>query len=89
MSILSYFVQAYFHQDWRDEWSSSLDAVRAFDQSEPTENKQALKEALRAMLKEGDLGQGAINELGGNFRPETEQLSTREWIERVLATIEQ
>lgn len=85
---LSYFFESYFHQDWRDDYSLSLDAVRAFNIAEPLETKQALKNALNEMLVSEELSQDVINKLGGNFKPEREGLSTRDWILRVLEVVQ-
>tara|TARA_R110002094_G_scaffold191809_4_gene166173 strand:- start:817 stop:1089 length:273 start_codon:yes stop_codon:yes gene_type:complete len=86
--IFEYFFEAYFHQDWRDDYASSLEAVEDYSESEPTESKAQLAEALAELSGKSDLPQDTINKLGGNFKPETEGMSVNEWIGRVLEIID-
>lgn len=85
---LKYFFDAYLHQDWRDDYSSSLDAARAFNADEPLDSKKELKAAMLELLENNDLPQDTVNKLGGNFRPETEGMSVNNWIEEVAKIIQ-
>lgn len=87
--IIRYFFECYFHQDWRDDYSSSLEVVRAFNLDEPFESRQGLIVALMDLLQQSDLSQETINKLGGNFKPETEGLSVRGWIEQAVEVIQE
>lgn len=87
-NILLYFFESYFHQDWRDDYPSSLDVARAFNSAEPMEAKRALKRALGEMLEARELSQDTINKQGGNFKPERENLSVYDWIQQVLVIVE-
>ncbi|PCM44855.1 contact-dependent growth inhibition system immunity protein [Marinobacter sp. ANT_B65] len=82
--ILEYFFDAYFHQDWREDYASSFKAVEDFAKFESIESKAKLVGALNDLLKKEDLPQNTINKLGGNFKPESEGMEVREWIIRVL-----
>jgi hypothetical protein len=85
--ILVYFFEAYFHQDWRDDYASSLDAVRAFNLDEPVESRRELELAFRDLRDRRCLSQDTVNLLGGNFRPETEGVSMDAWLQSVLEII--
>lgn len=85
--IVTYFFEAYFNQDWRDDYVSSLDAVKAFSLDEPIESKNQLKSALLDLQSKGPLPQDAINKLGGNFKPKTEGITTDVWLQRVLEAL--
>ncbi len=82
--IFEYFFDAYFHQDWRDDYGSSFEAIEDFVKAEPTESKTQLVGALNDLLEQEELPQNTINKLGGNFKPESEGMEVREWIIRVL-----
>ncbi|WP_157959019.1 contact-dependent growth inhibition system immunity protein [Salinicola endophyticus] len=82
--IFEYFFEAYFHQDWRDDYETSLDAVVDFANAEPDESVVELVEALKGLQDRGDLPQDTINKLGGNFKPESEGMSVSEWIDKAL-----
>lgn len=82
--IFEYFFEAYLHQDWRDDYESSLDAVEDFANVEPTESVVKLVQALKDLQVRGDLPQDTINKLGGNFKPESEGMSVSEWIDKAL-----
>lgn len=84
---LKYFFEAYFHQDWRDDYSSSMEAVKAFNNEEPLESKIQLKNEILHLLQASNLPQNTINNLGGNFKPETEGLSVNSWFEMVVKII--
>ena len=86
--ILVYFFEAYFHQDWRDDYSTSLDAVKAFSMDEPMETKLKLRAALLELLDQNELSQDGFNKLGGNFKPETEGMSVKYWIEQTINIID-
>lgn len=86
--ILEYFFDAYFHQDWRDDYESSLDAVADFSTAEPTESIVQLVQALKDLHGKGDLPQDTFNKLGGNFKPESEGMSVAEWIGKALEALE-
>lgn len=85
--IVTYFFEAYLHQDWRDDYVSSLDAVKAFTLDEPIERKNQLKSALLDLQSRGPLPQDTVNKLGGNFKPETEGMTTDAWLQRVLEAL--
>lgn len=86
--ILLYFFEAYFHQDWRDDYATSLDAVKAFSVDEPMDTKMKLKNALSNLLSQGELPQDSFNKLGGNFKPEREGMSVKSWIEQAMDIIQ-
>lgn len=48
---LDYFFEAYFHQDWRDDYSTTLKAVEDFAQSESTESVTQLVQAFEELKK--------------------------------------
>ncbi len=85
---LIYLFEAYFHQDWRDDYVSSLDVVRAFCSDEQIEAKTKLKNALFELLEQGDLSQDIFNKLGGSFRPEREGMSVEYWIKQAIKVIQ-
>lgn len=86
--IFEYFFDAYFHQDWRDDYEKSLVAVEDFAKSEPRESVEQLVQALKELLSKGDLPQDTINKLGGNFKPESEGMSVAEWIDKALVILD-
>jgi hypothetical protein len=86
--IFEYFFDAYFHQDWRDDYGSSLKAVEDFAKAEPRESKAQLVQALTELSNKSDLPQDTINKLGGNFKPESEGMSVNEWISKVLEIVD-
>lgn len=87
-AIFEYFFDAYFHQDWRDDYESSLEAVEDFAKAEPMESKVELVQALTELSNKRDLPQDTINKLGGNFKPESEGMSVSEWIGKVLEIVD-
>ncbi len=86
--IFEYFFDAYFHQDWRDDYGSSFEAVEDFAKAEPAESKIQLVQALTELSNKGDLPQDTLNKLGGNFKPESEGMSVNEWISKVLEIVD-
>ncbi|WP_018915868.1 contact-dependent growth inhibition system immunity protein [Vreelandella zhanjiangensis] len=82
--IFEYFFNAYFHQDWRDDYDSSLAAVEDFANSESTESVVQLAQALKETMNNGELPQNTFNKFGGNFRPESEHMTVNEWIGKAL-----
>lgn len=86
--IFEYFFDAYFHQDWRDDYGSSLEAVEDFAKAEPRESKAQLVQSLTELSNKSDLPQDTINKLGGNFKPESEGMSVNEWISKVLEIVD-
>lgn len=76
---LFYFFECYFHQDWRDEYSSSFDVLYDFCKSEPN-LKVELKELFLELIERGDVSDDFIHEFGGNFKTETEGLTPTEWL---------
>ncbi|MGR2741100.1 contact-dependent growth inhibition system immunity protein [Billgrantia sp. Q4P2] len=87
-TILEYFFAAYLHQDWRDDYESSLDAVGDFANTEPVESVVELVQSLKELQARGDLPQDTINKLGGNFKPESEGMSVSEWIDKALEVLD-
>ncbi len=87
--IFEYFFDSYFHQDWRDDYESSLAAVEDFKNTEPTESIVLLVYGLKELLNKGDLPQETFNKLGGNFKPESESMSVVEWIDKALVVLEE
>lgn len=77
---LSYFFECYFHQDWRDDYSSSFDVLLDFCQSEP-ELKEELKQQFLELIEQGyALSDYFVHELGGNFKTEREGFTAVEWL---------
>jgi len=86
--IFEYFFDAYFHQDWRDDYESSLSAVKDFKKAEPTDSIVQLVQGLKELLSKSDLPQDTFNKLGGNFKPESEGMSVAEWIGKALEILD-
>ncbi|BFM08574.1 contact-dependent growth inhibition system immunity protein [Halioxenophilus aromaticivorans] len=82
--VLDYFFDAYFHQDWRDDYGSSFEAAEDFAKTEPAEAKTHLTSALSGLLEREKLPQDTLNGLGGNFKPESENMEVREWVIKVI-----
>lgn len=82
--IFEYFFNAYFHQDWRDDYDSSLAAVEDFANSESIESVTQLAKALKETMNNGGLPQNTFNKFGGNFRPESESMTVNEWMGKAL-----
>jgi len=80
------FAGAYLHQDWRDEHASTEAAFRDFLRSEPRHASSAADE-LRTLLA-SDLDDSALDQLlydaGSFYSPQTDGLTTREWLTRLL-----
>ncbi|MDE1463547.1 contact-dependent growth inhibition system immunity protein [Spartinivicinus poritis] len=86
--IFEYFFDAYFHQDWRDDYESTLAVVEGFKNAEPTESVVQLVQELKELLSKEDLLQDTFNKLGGNFKPESEGMSVAEWVVRALEVLD-
>ena len=84
---IEHFFDAYFHQDWREDYKSSIDAVRDFCESEP-ESKKELVSILTRFLELRPIPDNLIQQYGGNFDPKSENLTVEKWLQKVIGIIE-
>ncbi len=83
IKTIEHFFDAYFHQDWREDYKSSIDAVRDFSESEP-ESKKELASILGGFLELESIPDNLIQKYGGNFDPKSENLTIEEWLQKVI-----
>ncbi|WP_163392567.1 contact-dependent growth inhibition system immunity protein [Enterovibrio norvegicus] len=84
--LLFHFFECYFHQDWRDDYSSSFEALRDFCCLEP-ERKAELRESFNDLLEQDALSENFINEFGGSFKTEREGLTANEWLKKAISDL--
>lgn len=82
--VLKYFFESYFHQDWRDEYSNSFEALEDFLGSETAETRKCLVSELIDLRAQQDIVSFDFRRFGANFRPETEGLSVTEWLDKAV-----
>ena len=87
-SVLKYLVESYFHQDWRYEFSSSKVLIESFFIYEEDDVIEGLKSELITLSSSAAPPQDFINNLGGNFIPESEGQSVEEWIKMVIGLLD-
>lgn len=78
-----YFLRAYFHQDWMEDYSSSLMALDDFIEHESQETVSSLYCELVDILNADAFIEEIINEYGGNYSPSTEGFSVKGWLQEV------
>ena len=81
---LKYFFESYFHQDWRDEYNNSFEALEDFQNCETAETRNCLLRALIELRTGQDSRSFDFRRFGANFRPETEGLSVAEWLDKAV-----
>ncbi len=84
--IVKHFFDAYFHQDWREDYKSSFDAVRDFCESEP-ESKRDLGLILTQFLELKPIPDNLIQKYGGNFDPKSENFTVEKWLQKAIEII--
>ncbi|GLO63607.1 hypothetical protein MACH09_41150 [Vibrio sp. MACH09] len=87
-SVFKYLVESYFYQDWRYEYNSSKELIESFAMSEELDTVTKLKNELMTLSSTSVPPQDFINNLGGNFRPESEGQSVEEWILMVIEQLD-
>lgn len=90
------FFGGYFYQGWAADynWETSRPnfaaVIRHFRAVNPpltvTRVKNELEDLLSLDLREDDLN-GVLNELGSNFYPPAENLTSKQWIENILVVL--
>ena len=87
---LARLLAAYLHEDWRMEAETPDAAVRQFRADDgPAAAKNAgqdIERLLQDMSSESDLST-AIDTLGSYYLPALDQLSTREWLQRMASIL--
>ncbi|MEL6115300.1 contact-dependent growth inhibition system immunity protein [Photobacterium sp. SP02] len=86
--IIKYFFEAYFHQDWRYEYSSSRELLEDFIRMESESTVHDLAGAFKELMECPDVLQDRVNECDGNFNPESEEMSAIEWISMALTILQ-
>ncbi|ASA57925.1 contact-dependent growth inhibition system immunity protein [Vibrio gazogenes] len=86
-SILRYLAEAYFHQDWRYDHTTSKSLMESFVKCETEDTVHELYSCLLALRETDDLPQSFINDIGGSFRPESEGMSSYQWIDMSLSLL--
>lgn len=90
------FFGGYFYQGWTADyrWEGAAPnwaaVVRHFKAVNPPPTvsrvRVELEDLLRENIAEADLA-GALNELGSGFYPPAEDLSNRQWLEKILEVL--
>ena len=88
-SILEHFFQGYFHQDWSLDYPTTLDGVRFFKSRETEERVLELASELGTLIGETEPPQTLIYDLGGEFRPEVENMTVNEWLKAAIKILEE
>ena len=86
---LTSFLTAYFHQDWKSEFSNSLDAVNEFISTSPEELRIQLLCEVELLLYKKDLKEDLVWLLGGNFRPESEGFTIKLWLQEIERALQE
>ncbi len=85
------FIAGCFHEDWRLEASSYLDAVKHYTEREPSVTVGHVRGDLESMLASGvpdsELERLVLDEWGSSYDPASEGLSVRAWLEAVLTVL--
>ncbi|MFC3120015.1 contact-dependent growth inhibition system immunity protein [Agaribacter flavus] len=82
--ILENFFQAYFHQDWSFDYSTTLDGVAFFKKNEPESKHREVAKALSELISEPELPQTYFYSMGGEFRPEVEGMKVNQWLRAAI-----
>lgn len=81
--VVEYFFASYFHQDWRDDYSDSVEALGDFIRCEDNETKDKLLNELIKLRSREDIENLELSRFGVNFNPETEAFpSLHGWVNR-------
>jgi hypothetical protein len=83
---IEHFFNAYFHQDWREDYDSTFDAVKDFCECEP-ESKKELVSALALLLELEPIPDNLIHKYGGNFDPKSEGFTVENWLKKTISMI--
>lgn len=79
----NYLINAYFHQDWREDAKNPIDIIKLFVQSENLANVFALEKEMRILLNK-PLDIEFILSNSDYFHPKFFDLSNCEWIRQSL-----
>ena len=83
---LAHLLGAYLHQDFLDEFPSSLDAVRVFVITEPIELVRSADDEITNLLQDERFQDGLgliLRALGSFYDPDSEGVSPADWLEQV------
>jgi CdiI immunity protein len=83
---LKYFLSAYLHQDWPDEYTSSAEALDSFCKNESAGRVSGLRADIEMLSKSNLDNEGVaatLTELGSFFEPSGEKLSSQEWLGKI------
>jgi len=81
---LNYFFKGYFHQDWFSEYGTFENAVRDFCENENESKVTLVKRALNELIEDGNITEQIILDHGGYVRPEAFELTTTNWLKKVV-----
>jgi CdiI immunity protein len=89
---LQYFLSAYLHQDWPDEYASSAEALDSFCKSESAGRVSGLRVDIETLLKVNLDDEGVtatLTQLGSFFEPSGEQTSAQKWLKKIATRLEE
>jgi len=86
--VLIEFFECYFHQDWREEHKSSIDAVRDFCRNK-ADKKIQVRNSLQEALNLGAVSDDFIHKMEGNFIPSIEGYSVEDWVKMAIKIIDE
>jgi hypothetical protein len=89
LEYLSYFLSAYFHQDWKESFATSEDVVNDFLKHEKIAYVNELKLDIDAILNENLDEQALENqliELGSCFF--SQELSCEQWLRQISTQLD-
>ncbi|ELI7922614.1 MULTISPECIES: contact-dependent growth inhibition system immunity protein [Enterobacterales] len=82
---ITYLLGAYFHQDWFYDAPTSDEVIKYFVSRESSEKTLKLKQELTELLScGGELSQEFISDRNGYYDPAADELTVKEWLERIL-----
>jgi CdiI immunity protein len=87
---LQYFLSAYLHQDWPDEYASSAEALDSFCKNESAGRVSGLQADIEMLTKSNLDNEGVaatLTELGSFFEPSGEKSSPRQWLGEMAAQL--
>ena len=86
-AALDQLLGCYFHQDWRDEYIDETAALNAIVEDVSNEYLDKgifeIQTVLSTRLGENELGALLVEKVGCYFAPSSENLTYREWLQRV------
>jgi CdiI immunity protein len=83
---LSHLLGSYLHQDFGDEFSTAMDAVRAFAANEPADSVRSAADEISILLQDERFRSSpdsVLFALGSYYDPTSEGLSTPDWLRQV------